>query len=295
MQSAARHLPADGAARTQPAAVSARGAGATPAAERSTGAQLNGVRAALEPLLHRIRLGEGGLIGMTAWAAAWQTRDPIVTVWVFAVTALLLASVYLFNDVSDRWIDAYNPKKVAHHRAPLLQYPRLFLALSILIHVVVCLLSWRMLGSFAGACAASLLFLNPFYSAFAKGVPALDVVTVGVMGGAVVGLATSDAGLLLLAAAMTAISHAFQTRVDVDADIAAGVHNSGTAPQPLRGAIWIALAIAFAVATYNRVGPVWALSAVVPYLLLSRSIAVNRAWGWVRVYFALLWIAATVR
>jgi hypothetical protein len=32
----------------------------------------------------------------------------------------------------------------------------------------------------------------------------------------------------------------------------------------------------------------------VPYLLLSRSVDVNRAWSLARVYFAGVWIAATI-
>jgi hypothetical protein len=162
------------------------------------------------------------------------------------------------------------------------------------VHIAVCLASWQVLGPFAGACAIALLLLNPLYSGFAKGVAALDVVTVGVMGAAVIGLATNNASLLLMAAAMTAISHAFQTRVDVNADAAAGVRNSGTAPQPLRGVIWAALAGAFALTAYNRLDAWWAISALVPYVLLSRTLDVNRAWSLARVYFAIVWIAATI-
>jgi 4-hydroxybenzoate polyprenyltransferase len=137
--------------------------------------------------------------------------------------------------------------------------------------------------------------LNPFYSAFAKTVPGLDVLVVGTMGAAVLGLATSTQSLLIMAASMTSISHAFQTRVDLEADRVAGVRSSGTAPPILRSIIWLLLVASFAATVYFRLGAVWAASALVPYALLSRVEPANQAWSWARVYFAAVWIAATVR
>jgi 4-hydroxybenzoate polyprenyltransferase len=260
----------------------------------STGG-LTTLDAAVRPLWHRIRLGEGGLIGMTTWAAAWQSRDAVTTGIVSILTALLLAALYLFNDVSDRVIDASNRKKVPRDRAPLVRQPRLFLALALAMHATVCAGAWTFLGGWAGLSAAALLVLNPFYSAVAKRIPVLDVVVVGAMGGTVVGLATANPSLLLLAATMTAISHGFQTRVDVAADLAAGVSSSGTAPAPLRAAIWLGLALAFAAAAYPWLGPFWAASAIGPYALLSGPFPPNRAWAIARIHFAAVWVAATVR
>jgi 4-hydroxybenzoate polyprenyltransferase len=257
--------------------------------------QLSALGATITPLLHRLRRGEGGLIGMATWAAAWEGRDLAAAVWVFALTSALLAAVYLYNDVSDRVVDAYNPAKVPEHRAPLLRRPATFFAVSLATHLGVCLAAWRSLGPWAAACAASLLVLNPLYSAVAKRLPGLDLVVVGAMGAAVVGLATSTRSLLLLAAAMTGISHGFQTRGDTRADRAAGIHSSATAPAPAREAIWLSLCAAFAWTVHERLGPPWAASVIVPYLLLSRAREANRAWGWARVYFAVVWIAATVR
>jgi len=248
----------------------------------------------IRPFWQRIRLGEGGLVGMATWAAAWGSRSPVTTTYVFVLTTLLLVSLYLYNDVSDRQIDAHNPKKIAQHREPLLQHPRLFLFLAIALHVAVCLIAWQLLGPMAGACAASLLLLGPIYSAMAKQVPGIDVVVVGVMGGAVVGLATSSLSLLLMSAAMTGVSHAFQTQVDAKADLASGIRSSGTAPAALRTLIWLGLVGAFAGTAMLRLGPLWAVSGVIPYLLLTRAEDPNRAWGCARVYFATVWIAATV-
>ena len=253
------------------------------------------VGATLMPLLHRIRLGEGGLVGMATWAAAWQTADPLRTASVLVVTTVLLAALYLYNDVSDRGVDSYNPAKIAEHRAPLSRRPGVFFAVALAAHALVCAAAWVLLGPFAAACGVLLLALNPLYSSVAKRVPGLDVVVVGVMGAAVVGFATTSASLLQIAAAMTGISHAFQTRDDTTADRAAGVHSSATAAPFAREAIWLALCAAFAWTVFARLGAPWAASAVIPYALLSRSRDASRAWAIARVYFTVVWIAATVR
>ena len=253
------------------------------------------VGALLMPLLHRLRLGEGGLIGMATWAAAWETADPLRTASVLVLTTALLAALYLYNDVSDRAVDSYNPAKIAEHRAPLARRPGAFFAIALATHAVVCAAAWVLLGPFAAGCGVLLLALNPLYSGVAKRVPGLDVVVVGAMGAAVVGFATTSASLLLIAGAMTAISHAFQTRDDTAADRAAGIRSSATAAPVAREAIWLAVAAAFAWTVFARLGAAWAASAVMPYALLSRARDANRGWAIARVYFAVVWIAATVR
>jgi 4-hydroxybenzoate polyprenyltransferase len=258
-------------------------------------APLSGLGATITPLLHRVRLGEGGLIGMATWVAAWESQAAVTTVAVFALTSVLLAAVYLYNDVADRIVDAFNPAKVSEHREPLLRRPGTYFGIALATHAGVCLAAWYVLGPWAAGCAAALLVLNPLYSRIAKGVPGLDLVVVGTMGAAVVGLGTSTASLLLLAGAMTAISHAFQTRGDAGADRAAGIRSSATAPGLVREALWLLACAAFAWTIQMRLGVAWAASAVVPYLLLSRAREANRAWGLARVYFAAAWIAATVR
>lgn len=251
--------------------------------------------ATLMPLLHRLRLGEGGLIGMATWAAAWESGNAATTVAVFVLTSVLLAALYLYNDVSDRAVDSYNPAKVAEHRAPLLQRPGAFFAIAIVAHAVVCASAWRLLGPWAASCAAALLALNPLYSSVGKRVPGLDVVIVGVMGAAVVGFGTSAPSLLLIAGAMTGISHAFQTRDDKVADRAAGIRSSATTAAPAREAIWFVLSATFAWTVYEWLGLPWAASGLIPYVLLSRAEDANRAWCVARLYFAVVWIAATMR
>ena len=257
--------------------------------------RLSALGATLAPLLHRIARGEGGLIGMATWAAAWQHREAATTAAVFAITSVLLAAVYLYNDVSDRIVDAYNPAKVPEHREPLLRRPGMFFVVSVVMHVGVCLVAWRAIGGWAAACAGSLLVMNPLYSRLAKRLPGLDVAVVGAMGAAVVGIATAEPGLLQIAGAMTAISHAFQARGDTGADRAAGIRSSATTSRPTREAIWLSVCAVFAWTVYARMGAGWAATAIVPYVLLSRARATNRAWGWARVWFAIVWVAATVR
>jgi 4-hydroxybenzoate polyprenyltransferase len=246
------------------------------------------------PLWQRLRLGEGGLIGMATWAAACESRDPFTTAAVLVATTLLLAAIYLFNDVSDRWIDAHNPKKHAAHREALVRQPRLFLCIAVAMHLAIAAFAWRLLGPWAGICAALLLVLNPLYSAVVKGIPGLDVLLVGTMGGAVVGVASSSSGLIALAGAMTGISHAFQTRVDFSADRSAGISTSATAPLSIRGGIWLALFAALASIVYLRLGLAGALSAALPYALLTSSIDAHRAWAWARLYFGAVWVVATL-
>ena len=263
--------------------------------ERAAPSSFSTVDALLMPLLHRVRLGEGGLIGMATWAAALQSRDVVTTTAVFVLTSALLAAVYLYNDISDRTIDSYNPAKVAEHRAPLLRRPRLFFAIALVTHVVVALASWQLLGAWAATWALTLLALNPLYSGLAKRLPGVDVVIVGVMGAAVVGMGTSVSALLLVAGGMTAISHAFQTRGDSTADRAAGVQSSATAPAPVRELIWLASCAFFAWTVYRWLGVPWAVSVLIPYLLLSRAPHAERAWHLARIYFAVVWVAATLR
>lgn len=252
------------------------------------------LRAALRPLLQRLRLGEGGLFGMAVWTAAWQSRDAGTVLAVAAVALVLLAALYLYNDVIDRVVDAHNPKKLNEQRLALLARPHFFLAAALAAQVAAAAAAWWLLGAVAGAAAASLLLLNPFYSAVAKRVPGLDVVVVGAMGAALVALATAAPALLLLAAAMTGISHAFQTSVDRDADLAAGIRSSGTAPEPLRALIWLALTATLALAAYPTLGVAGSATAIVPLALARLGGDAGRGWAWARAYFGLLWLAATL-
>jgi len=266
-----------------------------PAAAGADPREFSALGATLMPLLHRVRLGEGGLIGMATWAAAWESRDAVLTVWVLVLTAVLLGALYLYNDVSDRAVDSYNPAKVAEHREPLLRRPAGFFAIALLAHGLVCLAAWWLLGAWAALCGVLLLVLNPLYSSVAKRVPGLDVAVVGVMGAAVVGFGTASASLLGVAGAMTGISHAFQTRDDKAADRAAGIRSAATAAAPAREAIWFTICALLACTVYVRLGMPWAASVVVPYVLLSRARQAHRAWGCARIYFAVVWIAATAR
>jgi len=248
----------------------------------------------LRPFLHRIRLGEGGLLGMAIWASAWGSRDAATVITVALVTSVLLVALYLYNDVVDRDIDAHNPKKVASQRQALAERPRFFLVTALGTQLAAAAAAWWWLGDVAGLGAASLLVLNPFYSGIAKRAPGLDVLVVGAMGAALIALGTPAPGLLLLAGVMTGISHAFQTSVDRSADLAAGVRSSGTAPAPLRTFIWIALTIALAVAAYLHLGIAGCASALFPFWVSRRLDDANRAWTLSRIYFGVLWLAATV-
>ena len=232
---------------------------------------------------------------MATWAAAWQTRSAWTAGWVFALTLVLLLAIYLYNDVSDRKVDKHNPEKVPEHREPLVRHPRRFFAVAVAIHAAACVATWLVLGAWPAACAVALFLLNPFYSGVAKRLPGLDVVVVGAMGAAVVGIGTATRELLVIAGTMTAISHAFQTRGDVAADRAAGIRSSATTPVVLREAIWLVSCGGFAWAADGLLGPIWAASTLIPYALLSRARNANRAWAVARVYFAIVWVAATVR
>ena len=99
-----------------------------------------------------------------------DVAHPMIT-----LTAILLTALYLFNDVSDRTIDAYNPKKVPQDRQPLLERPGLFRNIALGVHGVTCVAAWALLGAWAAICTMSLLALNPFYSRIGKRVPGLDV------------------------------------------------------------------------------------------------------------------------
>ena len=63
----------------------------------------------------------------------------------------------------------------------------------------------------------------------------------------------------------------------------------------VREVIWLALCAAFAWSISARLGAPWVASAAIPYALLSRGRDANRAWAIARVYFTVVWIAATVR
>jgi 4-hydroxybenzoate polyprenyltransferase len=248
----------------------------------------------LRPFLHRIRLGEGGLLGMAIWASAWGSRDAATVIVVALVTSVLLVALYLYNDVVDRDIDAYNPKKIAAQRQALAERPRFFLLIALATQVAAAAAAWWWLGRAAGLGAASLLVLNPFYSGIGKRVPGLDVIVVGAMGAALVALGTASPSLLLLAGVMTGISHAFQTSVDRGADLAAGVRSSGTAPASLRTFIWMALTVALAAAAYPNFGIAGCASALFPFWVSRRLEDANLAWTLSRLYFGVLWLAATV-
>lgn len=251
------------------------------------------LRATWQPLLQRFRVHEGLLLAALASLVVVARPAPGRGLAELVLGVWLLALLYAYNDVHDAPRDTGDPKKdpalVAH-----LYADRAWLRGWILAQTgAVALLAGTLLGTGALVATAAVAGLNVAYSHRLKGVPVLDVLTVGLWGAAYVTLVQPPVALCVLIGAMTAISHVFQTLRDRRADADGGVHTVG---QLTEGGVAMVLLGASAVLFAVLLPLGWPLAASAAFPLVAWW-AIRRpvpAWLVVKAYFAAVWVVALV-
>lgn len=174
----------------------------------------------LGSLLQRWRYGDGLLFGAPLLLLLSESlfSEKITGFW-SRIPFLLIAlgQAYLFNDLFDAERDLKNPKKDARYVQFLLRYRQpLFFAHAGAVLLLVGI------GFFFGVREGIffILFyaLGVLYSFLFKRIPVLDLLWVGLWGGSYLGMVTGAPRSLAIIALMTAISHLFQTEVDLPVD-----------------------------------------------------------------------------
>lgn len=248
-------------------------------------------------LLQRWRYGDGLLIGaalILIFSSHWREGGISFLRLVFETFYLLLvlAQAYLFNDLVDAPRDVGNPKKnqefvrfLNNHRSPLF--------LSHLVTVVgLALFSFIVWGSGRGWVFLLFYALGIVYSFLFKNLPVLDLLLVGLWGGSYLGLVSEDPKLLGIIATMTAISHLFQTEVDLKIDQQSQIRTSAMLPGGVRFLLLFFLCATLVILLPSHL-PLWvrflfSALAFAPLLFHSFTSPLS-GWLLTKGAFAILW------
>jgi 4-hydroxybenzoate polyprenyltransferase len=248
----------------------------------------------LAPLVNRFRRGEGLLLAVSL-SVGLAARPDLPTFLAQAlVSAVVMALLYLLNDVYDCRQDLTDPGKdqtlvrfYVQRRGPLLR------ALAV-EHVAAVLLAAALLGVRSATAVAVVLAVNVAYSTVLKGRAVVDVVWVAVWGAACAAVpgVVVPASLLALVGIMTSICHVFQITRDRPIDDVNRIRTSAVAAGWLPG-LQLAIACgAMGLVLGHLLGPVAALSAATP-LALRLSLKSNQAaWMLSKAYYGAVWLLA---
>ena len=251
-------------------------------------------KALAAPLYHRLRVGEGGLFVVNATLAL--KGHPVGEALGLAVTSLVcLLSLYLFNDIIDARDDQHNPKK-DHLLAGFYVRERRAFLVSWLLMSGLAVVASAWLDARAAVWVLAVSLINVAYSLFCKKVPLLDVVWVGVWGGAYASIVTDAAAWVVMVGAMTAVCHIYQISEDRDADAASGFATSAMLAAPLRSLLQ-------AVLTGMLVATAWTLTPDAVALTFVAFFAYWLAWhnrprtAWIlaKAHFSVVWAYLLLR
>lgn len=246
-----------------------------------------------QPLVERFRLGEGALLAVNmSYAAIHPPRGGAGFLLVALVSSLVLAAMYLLNDLVDVDADRSDPKKNPALVALLIDNRRFLVGVLALQHAAYPLLAWWCLGGAPAVAVTIVLGLNLAYSLGLKRVPVLDTVWVGAWGAAFAAIAISDLLLLAAVGAMTGISHLFQVYADRDVDRENRVRTTAVSSPGLYWpllAAWCGL-LAAILWLWAGWGPATGIVAVVPLAARIWRAEPRVAWLASKLAFGLIWL-----
>jgi 4-hydroxybenzoate polyprenyltransferase len=251
------------------------------------------VQAVVLPTLRRLQRAEGVLLAINASIILTHPSSLPRMAAQLAVSAIVLALLYAYNDVYDCHADLANPKKdmalvrlLILHRAAIV---RLLLVLSVAMVGV----AQVTLGTASAVAVAAVLGINVVYSHYFKRMVVVDVLWVGLCGATYIltpGIPL-DVGIVLLVGLMTAVSHVFQTLGDRNVDDRNAVSTTAVFSPGLATGLLVVFCGATAWVVARWFGLLAATTAFVPlvaYLVLRDA---ERAWLVAKAYFAVLWLA----
>jgi len=243
-------------------------------------------------LFQRWRHGDGVLLGA---GLILLLRDGFLSgkvgnLWIGALFLLFaLGQGYLFNDLYDAPRDLKNPKKDPRYVAFLLRHRLpLFYAHGAVVFLLV--LFGFLLGKREGISFSLFYLLGLIYSFLFKRIPVLDLFWVGLWGASYLGIVTGDPFSLAVIALMTAISHLFQTEVDLAVDQLFQIDTSAGLRTFVKDLLLFSLCVCLFLLS-GRVLPLpFSLLSFVP-LLLYKILPPLPGWVMSKIAMGFLWIA----
>jgi len=244
------------------------------------------------PLVNRFRQGEGALLAVNLSLILATRPSPLSFAAQALVSTLVLALLYLLNDLYDCRNDLNDAGKdqafvrfCVEHRA------RLFWLLGAEQAGAIGM-ALALLGPRSALAVAAVFLVNLAYSAFFKGRAAVDVLWVALWGAcyAMVPAVDVPPQVLAVVGVMTSICHVFQITRDRPFDVANGVRTSAVAVGWLPTLQLAVGCLAMGLLLAPLLGPAAAASAAAPLLLRLTMSSNQRAWLLSKAYYGVVWL-----
>jgi len=250
-------------------------------------------RAHVAPLLNRVWRGEGALLAVNVSIALVARPDPRTLVASVAVSTVVLALLYMLNDVYDCHQDLHDAGKDQLFVRFCIRHQGLLFRLLAVEQAATVGLAFVLLGARSAAAVAAVFLVNLAYSARLKGRAAVDVPWVALWGAcyAMVPGVPLPPAVVALVGVMTSICHVFQITRDLPFDIVNHIRTSAVALPWLPIAQLAAGCLVMGGLLGDLLGPAVALSAAVPIVLRLTLRSNQVAWMLSKVYYGLVWLA----
>ena len=251
------------------------------------------VRAHVAPLVNRLWRGEGGLLAVNVSIALAARPDPRILLAQVAISAAVLALLYMLNDVYDCHEDLHDPGKDQIFVRFCIRHRGLLFRLLAVEQLATAGLALALLGPRSAAAVVAVFVVNLAYSAVLKGRAAIDVPWVALWGAcyAMVPGVPLPLTVVALVGVMTSICHVFQITRDLPFDIVNHIRTSAVAVRWLPLAQLAAACLVMGFLLYDLLGPAAALSAAVPILLRFALRSNQAAWLLSKAYYGVIWLS----
>lgn len=246
------------------------------------------------PLLNRFRRGEGQLLAVSLSIGLAARPDAATFLAQALVSTVVIALLYLLNDVYDCREDLNDPGKDQALVRFYVQRRSYLLGLVALEYAGGVLLALALLGPRSGIAVAAVLLVNVAYSTVLKRRAVVDVICVAVWGAAAAAVPGVRVpwSLLALVGIMTSICHVFQIKRDRSVDNVNRIRTSAVAAAWLPEAQLAIACVAMGLVLNNLLGPAAAATAATP-LVLGLVLRSNQAaWMLSKLYYAAIWLLA---
>ena len=243
-----------------------------------------------QPLVERVKKGEGGLILFNVLLSVFFYRNLSMVVLQSLLAILSMSMLYGFNDYVDRNADLVNPKKNPTLTKRIGQHHLYFILLNLLISFGCIALAIRLVDYKKGLLVAALLVVNMVYSLRVKSLPIADLIIVGIWGSLFVSIvADVPYPLIGVVGLMTSIAHLFQAITDREVDAQNQVDTSAT---KFKNPIFLLLGFSalLSYSIYLLLGVLAGASAFIPALSFLWIKNVHTTWNVSRVYFGTTWL-----
>lgn len=245
----------------------------------------------MQPYFERVKLGEGGLIGLN-FLFVVLTKHSLPEIVLYTMLWLtVLSTLYAYNDFVDRHKDLINPKKNQALARHIISGSTLFIRLNALVSFICILISIIWLSSVQTIILLLLYLVNVIYSNKLKSTPVLDILIVGLWGALFVALVPGITfSLGLTAGLMTVIAHVFQILDDKQTDKQNGVLTTAVALPKQMGLILILLCVILGAYVAIQINYWWCAGALLPVAAYYLSGRVHFSWYLARLYFVAVWL-----